>query len=121
MGLMKQKIVIYEKPTCSTCRVVMGELRNKGVEFEAVNYYERAFTRKTLSALLKQMHMKPRELLRTKEQAYKELNLGTKEYTDNEILDLMIENPDLIQRPIVVKGKKVLLVRPVERLKELLK
>ena len=66
------------------------------------------------------MGMKARELLRTKEAIYKTLRLGERDLSDAEIVDLMVEHPDLIQRPIVEKGAKAILARPPERLKEIL-
>ena len=66
------------------------------------------------------MRMAPREPLRTKEEIYKKLRLGERDLSDDEIVDLMVKYPDLIQRPIVEKGTKAILARPPERLKELL-
>jgi arsenate reductase len=65
------------------------------------------------------MNMKPNELLRKNEDAYKSLGLQNKIYSEDEILDLMIENPDLVQRPIVEKGNKAVLARPPEKINEL--
>jgi len=66
------------------------------------------------------MGAQPRELLRTGEAVYKELELGKRELTDDEIIRLMVEHPDLIQRPIVERGSRAVLGRPTERIKELL-
>jgi len=66
------------------------------------------------------MGLKPRELLRTKEEIYKTLRLGERQLSDDEIVDAMIAHPDLIQRPIVEKGSRAILARPAERLKEIL-
>jgi arsenate reductase (glutaredoxin) len=66
------------------------------------------------------MGVQPRELLRTGEAVYKELELGKRELTDDEIIRLMVEHPDLIQRPIVERGSRAVLGRPTERIKELL-
>ena len=66
------------------------------------------------------MGIAPRELLRTGESVYKELGLGKRELTDDEIIRLMAEHPDLIQRPIVERGARAVLGRPTERIKELL-
>ena len=66
------------------------------------------------------MGIKPRELLRTGEPVYKELGLGRRELSDDEIIRLMAEHPDLIQRPIVERGERAVLGRPTERIKELL-
>lgn len=114
------KIVIYQKPTCTTCRQVHAALVESGVDFEAVDYYVDPIPKPTLLELLRKMHMSPRELLRSREPIYKTLGLGERELTDDEIVDLMVKNPDLIQRPIVEKGARAILARPAERLKEIL-
>jgi arsenate reductase len=66
------------------------------------------------------MGITPRELLRTGEPVYKELGLGKRELSDDEIIRLMVEHPDLIQRPIVERGERAVLGRPTERIKEIL-
>jgi arsenate reductase len=114
-----EKITVYEKPTCTTCRKVSKILIENGVDFEKVNYYIEPFSRALLKKLLKKMNMKPEELLRKNEAAYKELDIANKKYSSDEILDLMIENPDLLQRPIVEKGNKAILARPAEKINEL--
>jgi arsenate reductase len=114
------KIVIYQKPTCTTCRQVYAELKASGVDFESVDYYLDPIPKAKLRDLLRKMGMKPRDLLRTREAVYKELKLGERELGDSELIDLMVEHPDLIQRPIVEKGARAVLARPVERLKEIL-
>ena len=112
-------ITVYEKPTCTTCRKVSKILTENGVDFGKVNYYIKPFSKIKLRTLLKKMGMKPSELLRKNEKAYKELNIKSKSYSEDQILDLMIKNPDLVQRPIVEKGNKVILARPPERIREL--
>ena len=114
------KIVVYQKPTCTTCRQVHAALKESGVDFDAVNYYVDPIPKKKLLDLLRKMKMTPRELLRTKEPVYKTLRLGERDLSDDEIVDLMTKNPDLIQRPIVEKGGRAILARPAERLKEIL-
>ena len=114
------KIVIYQKPTCTTCRQVHAALKESGVDFDAVNYYVDPIPKPKLRELLRKMKMSPRELLRTKEPVYKTLRLGERDLSDDEIVELMARNPDLIQRPIVEKGARAILARPAERLKEIL-
>jgi arsenate reductase len=114
-----EKITVYEKPTCTTCRKVAKALMESGVDFEKVNYYIEPFSKTKLQALLKKMKMKPSEVLRKKEKIYKELKFKDKKYTEEQILNLMIKHPDLVQRPIVEKGSKSILARPPERIKEL--
>ena len=114
------KITIYQKPTCTTCRQVHTALRDAGVDFEAVDYYTDPIPKTKLKELLRKMGIPPRDLLRTREDIYKKLRLGERELKDDEIIDLMVEHPDLIQRPIVEKGSRAILARPPERLREIL-
>ena len=111
---------MYQKPTCTTCRQVHAALRDAGVDFEAVDYYTDPIPKAKLKELLRKMGMSARELLRTKEEIYKTLRLGERELKDDEIVDLMVKHPDLIQRPIVEKGSRAILARPAEKLKEIL-
>lgn len=114
------KITIYQKPTCTTCRQVHAALREAGVDFDAVDYYTDPIPKTKLRELLRKMGLSPRELLRTKEEAYKTLRLGDRDLTDDQIIALMVKHPDLIQRPIVEKGSRAILARPAERLREIL-
>ena len=113
-------ITIYQKPTCTTCRQVHAALRDAGVDFEAVDYYTDPIPRTKLKELLRKMGLSARELLRTKEDVYKKLRLGERDLSDDEIVDLMVKHPDLIQRPIVEKGSRAILARPAERLRDIL-
>ena len=112
------KITVYEKPTCTTCRVVKKYLNESGVDFEAINYFEQPLTADTLKKLLKTAGLKPSECLRTKEEAYKKYVAG-KDLSDDQLIAAMVSHPELIQRPIVVKGGKAVLARPIEKLKDL--
>ena len=103
------------------CRQVYTALKESGVDFDAVNYYVDPIPKPKLLELLRKMKMKPRDLLRTKEAVYKKLSLGSRDLSDDEIVDLMVAHPDLIQRPIKrKKGARAVLARPPERLKEIL-
>ena len=114
------RIVIYQKPTCTTCRQVFAALKESGVDFEAIDYYTDPIPKATLKALLRKMGLSPRELLRTREPIYKRLRVGERDLTDAELIELMSANPDLIQRPIVEYGDRAILARPAERIKEVL-
>ena len=113
-------ITIYHKPTCTTCRQAVQLLKDSGTPFTAVNYYERPFTKTQLTTLLKKAGLSPQDVLRTKEDLYHELGLAKKQLTDDELLDLMVKHPDLIQRPIVETGDRAMLARPADSIKELL-
>jgi arsenate reductase len=95
-------------------------LRESGVSFEKVNYYIEPLTRKKLTELIRKMNLKPRDLLRKSEPVYKELGLAEDKFSDSELIALMIEHPDLLQRPIVERGDRAVLGRPTENVKELL-
>ena len=114
------KVTIYQKPTCSTCRQAVQLLQKSGKPFTAINYYEKPFTKAQLKSLLKKAGLSPKDILRTKENIYKDLGLAKKNLSDDEWLDMLVAHPDLIQRPIVEKGEKVILARPAESVKELL-
>ncbi len=95
-------------------------LRESGVAFEKVNYYIAPLDEKKLRELLRKMNLAPRELLRKSEAVYRELGLGKDEFSDDEIIQLMLKHPDLIQRPIVERGSRAVLGRPVENIRALL-
>ena len=96
-------------------------LRESGIAFEKVNYYLAPLGEKKLRELIRKLGIKPRELLRTSEGAYRELGLGKKDFSDDEIISLMVKHPDLIQRPIVERGARAVLGRPTENVKALLR
>ena len=114
------EVTIYKKPTCSTCRQAVQLLKESGKPFTAINYYETPFTKAKLKSLLKKAGLSPKDILRTKEDIYQELGLAKKNLSDDEWLDVLVAHPDLIQRPIVEKGEKVILARPAESVKGLL-
>ncbi|HEX5876366.1 MAG TPA: ArsC/Spx/MgsR family protein [Pyrinomonadaceae bacterium] len=95
-------------------------LRESGIPFEKINYYKEPLTQKKLTELLRKANLKPRDVLRKGETAYKELGLGEDKFSDSELIALMIEHPDLLQRPIIERGDRAVLGRPIENVKELL-
>ena len=114
------KLTVYQKPTCTTCRQVVTALKEKNVDFEAVNYYVDPIPKAKLKELIGKMGISAPDLFRKKEDIYKKLKLADKKLTDDQAIDLMAKHPDLIQRPIIEKGRKAILARPAERVKELL-
>ncbi len=93
--------------------------RENNIDYDKVNYFIKPLTIEKLRDLLKKMNLVPFEVLRKGEKIYKELNL-TKETPDDEIISAIIENPNLLQRPIVEVGDRVVLARPIEKVLELL-
>ncbi|MGC2238949.1 MAG: ArsC/Spx/MgsR family protein [Pyrinomonadaceae bacterium] len=116
---MTQKITVYEKPTCTTCRNLANLFRESGIEYEKINYFIDALTEEELRELLKKANLTPFEILRKKEPLFKELNLSP-ETPPDEIIKLIVENPGLLQRPIVEIGEKAVLARPIEKAIELI-
>lgn len=117
---MADKITVYEKPTCSKCREADRLLRELGVDFEKVNYIIEPLGEAKLRELIGKMRIEPRKLLRTNEPLYKELGLGARQLGDDEIIRLLVEHPALLQRPIVERGGRAVLGRPVENIREFL-
>lgn len=117
---MEGRIVVYEKPTCTTCRQLAELLREAGVDYEAIDYLLDPIPRGELVDLVGKLGISVRALLRTREAAYHELDLGRADRTDDELLDAMAARPELVQRPIVVRGGRAVLARPAERVRELL-
>jgi arsenate reductase (glutaredoxin) len=113
------ELTIYEKPTCSTCRKLRELLRERGIEFESVDYHARGITVAEIRDLLAKMDAGPREVLRMREPTVKELGLDRPGVSDDELIELMAAHPALPQRPIVVSGDRALLARPLERVLEL--
>lgn len=114
-------ITIYQKPTCSTCRQVYAMLEESGADIHAVNYYVDPIPKAKLKELLTKMGMKPRDLLRTREDVYTKLDIAHRDLSDDEILELMVRYPDLIQRPIVEEGDRAILARPAKKLRDFLR
>lgn len=113
---MGDKITIYQKPTCSKCREALSILKESGREFDSINYYDDRLTIEVLRELVRKLGIPVRDLLRADEP----LARGMESADDDELLRLMAANPDLIQRPIVVRGDSAVLGRPPERIKKLL-
>ena len=113
-------ITIYQKPACTTCRQVYTALKESGADFDSVNYYVEPISKAKLKELLKKMGIPAVELIRKNENIFRKLKFDEKKYSEDEIIDLMVKHPDLIQRPIVEKGSRAILARPAERLKQIL-
>ena len=113
-------ITIYHNPDCGTSRNTLAMIRQSGEEPEIVEYLRTPPTRERLVALIKAMGLSARQLLRRKGTPYDELGLDDSEWTDDQLIDLMLEHPILINRPIVVTPKGVRLCRPSEVVLEIL-
>lgn len=111
---------IYHNPRCTKSRETLQLLQDKGITPDVVLYLETPPDAKTLQDLLKKLGMQPRELMRHKEPEYKELGLDNTALSDAQLIDAMVQCPKLIERPIVVHGKKAAIGRPPEQVLEIL-
>ena len=111
---------IYHNPQCGTSRTVLARLQEAGLEPTVIEYLKTPPARERLASLVAEMGMRPRDLLRRKGTPYDTLGLDDPKFTDDELLDLMIEHPILIERPIVVTEAGTRLCRPADRLDEIL-
>lgn len=110
--------VIYHNPRCSTSRKTLELLRDNDFQPEIVEYLKTPPTRVQLAKMIRDAGVDVRAAVRKNEDVYRELNLD--EATDDELLDAMVANPILIQRPFVVTAKGTRLARPVDTVREIL-
>ena len=115
-----EKLTVYQKPTCSTCRQTLTLLREAKAKFVTIDFFATPMSTATLRRLLQKLSLTPRQLLRTSEDTYKKLQLAEKEPSDEELVRLMVLYPELIQRPIIEKGEQAVLGRPPDNVKALL-
>lgn len=109
---------IYHNPRCSKSRAGLKFIQDAGKEIEIIEYLKNPPTEKELKKIVKMLGMKPLDLIRKNEVVFKEQFKG-KNYTDDEWIRIMAENPKLIERPIVIEGDKAVLGRPAEKIREL--
>ena len=117
---MIEIITIYHNPRCSKSRATLALLQEAGHEPEVILYLDKPPTEARLKELLQAMGLSARELIRTKETPYKELDLADQDLTEEALIKHMVANPILIDRPIVVAGNQACLCRPAERVQELI-
>lgn len=112
-------MVIYHNPRCTKSREGLALLQEKNKEFDVREYLKECFTRTELQEVLKKLKIQPSELLRRNEKIYKEEYKG-KEIREEEWIEIMIQHPQLIERPIIVNGNKAVIGRPKERILEIM-
>ena len=113
-------LTVYEKRTCTTCRNLAALLEERGIDFDRVDYHVEPLSEDEIRELVGKTGRPAHELFRAREPVYKELGLAQREVDDDEAIALMAEHPELMQRPVVVRGDRAVLGRPVERVLELL-
>lgn len=112
-------IKIYHNPKCRKSREGLQILKDSGKEFKIIKYLDEIPTEKELSDIIKLLNISPIDLVRKNESIWKD-NYKNKELTDNEIIIAMIENPKLIERPIVLNNNKAIVGRPSENIKKII-
>jgi arsenate reductase len=116
VGYSEPQLTVYEKPTCTTCRKLFTLLTERGIDFQRVNYIVDPLSASEIRELLGKADLRPRDVVRMKETGATELPLED----DEAILAALEARPELLQRPIVVRGDRAVLARPPEKVLELL-
>lgn len=114
------QVTIYHNPKCSKSRQTLALLEAKNIIPEIILYKETALSTEQLTKVIKMLNIGARELIRTGEPAYKELNLADESLNDQKLIEIMVANPGLIQRPIVVSHGQARIGRPPELVLEIL-
>jgi len=113
-------ITILHNPRCSKSRQTLNLLEENGINPDVVKYLDTPPTFDELKAIITKLGISPRDLLRKGEEEYKTLNLKNDSLSDDEVIKAMVSHPKLIERPIVVKGNKAVIGRPIENVIDLL-
>ena len=106
--------IIYHNPRCSKSRQTLEILDQHDLETEIVLYLDNPPSAEEIASILNKLELSPRDILRKGEDAYKELNLKNDKLTNKDLINFMVENPKLIERPIVIRGDKAVIGRPPE-------
>ena len=113
-------IVVYHNPSCGTSRGVLEILAEHNVDVEVVQYLKTPLSKAQLEVIVKTIDVAPQELVRN-DNRFKELGLNAADYTTStSVVALLLEHPELMQRPIAIKGKQVVLARPKEKISALI-
>jgi arsenate reductase (glutaredoxin) len=111
---------IYHNPRCKKSCEGLKYLQSRKVEFEIVRYIEKGLTKEELNEILLKLNLKPQKVVRTQENYYKK-ELKGKKFNDDEWINILIENPKLLQRPVVIGKYKAVIARPPELMDILIK
>ncbi|AUC14749.1 arsenate reductase (glutaredoxin) [Tenacibaculum sp. SZ-18] len=112
-------IKIYHNPRCSKSRQALAILEESGKEFEVIKYLDYNLSEKDLTNIIESLNITPIQLVRTNEKIWKE-NYKGKKLSDKDIIKAMIDNPKLIERPIVVNGEQAIVGRPPENINSII-
>ncbi|MGH7814851.1 MAG: ArsC/Spx/MgsR family protein [Candidatus Binataceae bacterium] len=115
-----ERVVIYHNPACGNSRGAMERLKERNAAFDVIEYLKQPPPRETLEGIIAMLGDPVADLVR-KDKHFKELNLDAADYTDaKSVVALLLKHPELMQRPIVIRGKRAIIARPPEKLDELL-
>lgn len=117
---MSDKVRIFYNPKCSKCRQTMAILDNKGIKPSVVEYLKTPPSRNELDTILNLLAIEPRQLMRTHEAPYKENRLDNADLSREQLIQAMVDNPVLIERPIVISGNKATIGRPPEKILDII-
>lgn len=115
-----EKITIYQKPTCSTCKQIYQAIEESGIDFESIDYYTTRISNEKIKELVHKIGIPMKDILRKKEDIYEQLRIGEKDFSDDQIIELIGVYPDLLVRPIVEKGEKAIIAKPISKIKAFL-
>lgn len=113
-------IIIWHNPRCSKSRATLALLEEKGVKPKVVLYLENPPVRGEIEKVLSLLNLAPRDLMRKGEEIYKSLDLGNPKLPPDRLISAMANNPILIERPVVIHGKRAAIGRPPENVLEIL-
>ena len=117
---MSEKVQIFYNPRCSKCRLTMEILNDKGVKTTVVEYLNTPPDSTELNKVLDILGLEPRDLMRKHETPYKENKLDNPDLSREQLIQAMIDNPILIERPIIINGNKATIGRPPEKVLDIL-
>ena len=113
------ELIIYHNPKCGKSRQTLELIKNKNLQPKIVLYLDEKLSQEELKSIISKLGIKARDLLRKNENDYKENNLDNPNLTDEELVELMLSFPKLMERPIVTTNKKAIIGRPPENVLEL--
>jgi len=117
---MSEKIRIFHNPRCSKCRLTMEILGDKDIEIDVIDYLKTPPDAVELAEVLDLLGLAPRDLMRKHEAPYGENNLDNPDLSNEELIQAMVDNPILIERPIVIAGNRAVIGRPPEKVLDII-
>jgi arsenate reductase len=116
---MPSEITVYHNPRCSKSRATVEWLRQQNLDFQIVEYLKQPPDRATIESIIEKLDARPLEIMRKGEKRFKELGLQQGDHSDESLLDALVENPILLERPIVTTADDAAIGRPLENVMEI--